>query len=124
MTDMPLTAFGDAHAECGDDVRYRPHAEKSISPAETSTSGMVLMPVLLKILSTEQLTIDHVIPKVEAGEPVGTMLWLPVIDVTCEKGRASKTKKPYEPNYWKMVKLAKSFHSESRSAVAGLPPMA
>ena len=71
--------------------RYRPHAGKvNFTRRNIYLRDGFKCQYCLKILSTEQLTIDHVIPKSRGGEPVGTMLWLPVIDVTCEKGRASK----------------------------------
>ena len=91
--------------------RYRPHAGKvNFTRRNIYLRDGFKCQYCLKILSTEQLTIDHVIPKSKGG---GTR-WDNVV-AACHRCNLRKgasiekpVKKPYEPNYWKMVELAKS----------------
>ena len=91
--------------------RYRPHAGKvNFTRRNIYLRDGFKCQYCLKILSTEQLTIDHVIPKSIGG---GTR-WDNVV-AACHRCNLRKgasiekpVKKPYEPNYWKMVELAKS----------------
>jgi Restriction endonuclease len=91
--------------------RYRPHAGKvNFTRRNIYLRDGFKCQYCLKILSTEQLTIDHVIPKSRGG---GTR-WDNVV-AACHRCNLRKganiekpVKKPYEPNYWKMVELAKS----------------
>tara|TARA_Y100001970_G_C14211615_1_gene847272 strand:- start:723 stop:1274 length:552 start_codon:yes stop_codon:yes gene_type:complete len=61
--------------------------------------------------SLENLTIDHVIPKSKGG----VMRWVNVVTACkkCNFNKGSKIvtpfKKPFEPNYWQMENIAKSF---------------
>ncbi|RTZ88787.1 MAG: HNH endonuclease [SAR324 cluster bacterium] len=62
--------------------------------------------------SADHLTIDHVIPKSQGGG----MRWKNVV-AACHKCNLSKganivhpSQTPFEPNYWQMVKIAKTLH--------------
>tara|TARA_Y100001970_G_C14092979_1_gene781056 strand:- start:26 stop:577 length:552 start_codon:yes stop_codon:yes gene_type:complete len=61
---------------------------------------------------SEDLTIDHVIPKSMGG----SMLWKNVVTAcqNCNFRKGSKIviplKKPFEPNYWEMESIAKTLH--------------
>jgi len=62
--------------------------------------------------SSENLTIDHVIPKSKGG----VMRWKNVV-TACQKCNFSKGSNivapsniPFEPNYWQMVSIAKTLH--------------